>query len=120
MCRPTIRPSILIEDNKIVEVGRAADVKIPPDATVDRHQRPDDAAGPDGPPCAPDAPRARRLRRWFPWIAKNGVERVMEISAKQLLMAGVTTAVDLSGAAEGKPARSATGSTAARSPAPAC
>jgi imidazolonepropionase-like amidohydrolase len=33
--------------------------------------------------------------RWFPWIVQNGVERVMEISAKQLLMAGVTSAVDL-------------------------
>ncbi|MCP6768913.1 hypothetical protein NL529_29120, partial [Klebsiella pneumoniae] len=33
-----------------------------------------------------------------PWIAKNGlVERVGEISAKQLLMAGVTSAVDLGG-----------------------
>jgi imidazolonepropionase-like amidohydrolase len=36
---------------------------------------------------------------WFPWIAKHGgskmLTRVMEISARQLLMAGVTTAVDL-------------------------
>ena len=31
--------------------------------------------------------------RWDPWIAKNNlVERVMEISARQLLMAGVTSA----------------------------
>jgi len=30
--------------------------------------------------------------RWDPWIAKNHlVEQVMEISAKQLLMAGVTS-----------------------------
>jgi imidazolonepropionase-like amidohydrolase len=36
--------------------------------------------------------------RWDPWIAENKlVERVMEISAKQLLMAGVTSAVDLGG-----------------------
>src|SRR5207247_9188117 len=34
--------------------------------------------------------------RWYPWIVQNGfMERVMEISAKQLLMAGITTAVDL-------------------------
>ena len=36
---------------------------------------------------------------WFPWIAKHGgdamLTRVMEISARQLLMAGVTTTVDL-------------------------
>ena len=36
---------------------------------------------------------------WFPWINSHGGEamltRVMEISAKQLLMAGVTTTVDL-------------------------
>src|SRR5262249_56386169 len=35
---------------------------------------------------------------WDPWIAKNNlVERVGEISARQLLMAGVTSAVDLRG-----------------------
>jgi hypothetical protein len=34
--------------------------------------------------------------QWFPWIAKHGVERVMEISAKQFINAGVTSAVDLS------------------------
>jgi imidazolonepropionase-like amidohydrolase len=34
--------------------------------------------------------------RWYPWIVQNGfMEKVMEISAKQLLMAGITTAVDL-------------------------
>jgi len=36
---------------------------------------------------------------WFPWIAAHGgdtmLTRVMEISARQLLMAGVTTTVDL-------------------------
>ena len=36
--------------------------------------------------------------RWYPWIVQNGyMEKVMEISAKQLLMAGITTAVDLGG-----------------------
>ncbi|HTK29010.1 MAG TPA: amidohydrolase family protein, partial [Vicinamibacterales bacterium] len=38
---------------------------------------------------------------WFPWIAAHGgprmLARVMEISARQLLMAGVTTALDLGG-----------------------
>ena len=36
--------------------------------------------------------------RWFPWIAKQGpamLTTVMEISARQLLNAGVTSAVDL-------------------------
>ena len=36
---------------------------------------------------------------WFPWIAKNGgskmLTKVMETSAKQLLLAGVTSVVDL-------------------------
>jgi imidazolonepropionase-like amidohydrolase len=36
---------------------------------------------------------------WFPWISKHGgdkmLTRVMEISAKQLLMAGITTVIDL-------------------------
>jgi imidazolonepropionase-like amidohydrolase len=36
--------------------------------------------------------------RWFPWVAEKGnAAKVMEISAKQLLMAGVTSAVDLGG-----------------------
>jgi imidazolonepropionase-like amidohydrolase len=34
--------------------------------------------------------------QWFPWVAKNGIDRVMEISATQFIEAGVTTAVDLS------------------------
>jgi imidazolonepropionase-like amidohydrolase len=34
--------------------------------------------------------------RWFPWIRERGlVDQVMAISAKQLLMAGVTSAADL-------------------------
>jgi imidazolonepropionase-like amidohydrolase len=35
---------------------------------------------------------------WFPWVAKQGptmLQQVMEISARQLLFAGVTSAVDL-------------------------
>jgi imidazolonepropionase-like amidohydrolase len=36
---------------------------------------------------------------WFPWIAAHGgnamLTRIMEIATKQLLMAGVTTTVDL-------------------------
>ncbi len=36
-------------------------------------------------------------QRWFPWLAEHGVDQVMETSARQLVNAGVTTAVDLAG-----------------------
>jgi imidazolonepropionase-like amidohydrolase len=94
---PIHHAAILIEGNKIVEVGRAADVKIPPDATVI------DTSGRTMMPGMMDLHAHLMLlghgnyAQWFPWIAKNGVERVMQISAKQFIDAGVTTAVDLSG-----------------------
>ncbi len=93
---PIHHAAILIEDNKIVEVGRAADVKIPPDATVI------DTSGRTMMPGLMDLHVHLMILghgsydRWFPWIAEHGVERVMEISVKQLLNAGITTAVELS------------------------
>lgn len=97
---PIHHAAILIEGNKIVEVGRAVDVKIPPDATVI------DTSGRTMMPGMMDLHAHLMLlghgnyAQWFPWIAKNGVERVMQISAKQFIDAGVTTAVDLSGPLE--------------------
>jgi imidazolonepropionase-like amidohydrolase len=95
---PIHHAAILIEGNKIVQVGRAADVKIPPDATVI------DTSGRTMMPGMMDLHAHLMLLghgnydQWFPWLAKNkAVERVMQISAKQFLDAGVTTAVDLSG-----------------------
>ena len=95
---PLHRAAILIEDDKIVEVGPAALVKIPAGATVI------DTSGRVMMPGLIEEHAHLSIlghgnyNRWYPWITKNGyVEKVMEISAKQLLMAGVTTAVDLGG-----------------------
>jgi imidazolonepropionase-like amidohydrolase len=93
---PIHHAAILIEDNKIVEVGRAADVKIPADATIV------DTSGRTMMPGLIEEHAHLSIlghgdyNRWYPWIVQNGyMERVMEISARQLLMAGITTAVDL-------------------------
>ena len=94
---PIHHAAIVIEGNKIVDVGRAADVKIPPDATVI------DTSGRTMLPGLMDLHAHLMLlghgdyADWFPWLAKHGVERVMEISAKQFIDAGITTAVDLAG-----------------------
>lgn len=94
---PLHHAAVLIERNRIVWVGRAADAKIPPDAVVI------DTSGRTMLPGLLDLHVHLMILghgdydRWFPWIAKHGVERVMEVSARQLLHAGVTTAVDLSG-----------------------
>ena len=94
---PLHHAAVLIEDNKIVWVGRAAEAKIPPDATVI------DTSGRTMMPGMMDLHAHLMLighgnyADWFPWIAKHGVERVMEIAAKQFLDAGVTAAVDLAG-----------------------
>jgi imidazolonepropionase-like amidohydrolase len=95
---PLHHAAILIEDRKIVAVGRAEDVAIPPDAEVI------DTSGRVMLPGLIDVHVHLQILGhgdydvWDPWIAKNGlVEGVGEISAKQLLMAGVTSAVDLGG-----------------------
>ena len=95
---PVHRAAILIEGERIVRVGPASEVAIPPDAEVV------DTSGRVMLPGLIDTHVHLSILghgdydRWDPWIAKNHlVERVMEISAKQLLMAGVTSAVDLGG-----------------------
>lgn len=93
---PLHHAAVLIEDGRIVWVGRAADIKTPPGTQVI------DTTGRTMLPGLMDLHVHLMLLghgdygRWFPWSGKYGVERVMEISARQLLMAGVTTAVDLS------------------------
>jgi imidazolonepropionase-like amidohydrolase len=93
---PRHHAAILVEDNKILEVGSAREVKIPSDATVI------DTSGRVMMPGLIEEHAHLSIlghgeySRWYPWIVQNGyVEKVMEISAKQLLMAGITTAVDL-------------------------
>jgi imidazolonepropionase-like amidohydrolase len=89
---------VLIEGNRIVAVGRAGEVAIPPDTEVI------DTSGRVMLPGLIDVHAHLQILghgdydRWDPWIKENGlVEKVGEISAKQLLMAGVTSAVDLGG-----------------------
>lgn len=93
---PVHHAAILIEGNEIVDVGPASEVSIPPDARVI------DTRGRVMIPGLIELHAHLMLlghgnySRWFPWVAEQGLaERVMEISAKQLLMAGVTSAVDL-------------------------
>jgi len=89
---------ILIEGNRIVKVGPSSEVTIPSDAEVI------DTRGRVMMPGLIDVHVHLQIlghgdyMRWDPWIAKNNlVEKVAEISAKQLLNAGVTSAVDLGG-----------------------
>jgi imidazolonepropionase-like amidohydrolase len=89
---------ILIEGNRITKVGRVSEVAVPPDAKVI------DTSGCVMMPGLIDVHVHLQILghgdylRWDPWIAKNNlVEKVGEISAKQLLNAGVTSAVDLGG-----------------------
>ena len=95
---PLHHAAVLIEGNKIVRVGRAGEIAIPQDAQII------DTSGRVMLPGLIDLHVHLNILghgdydRWDPWIAKNNlVERVMEISARQLLMAGVTSAVDLGG-----------------------
>src|SRR5262249_26277653 len=96
---PVHHAAILIEGDRIVQAGPASEVKIPADATII------DTSGRTMMPGLIET-HAHLIvlghgnyDTWFPWINKHGgdkmLARVMEISAKQLLMAGVTTAIDL-------------------------
>lgn len=95
---PVHHAAVLIEGNQIVWVGRAADAKIPAGATVI------DTSGRVMMPGLVELHAHLMLighgnyARWFPWVAETGLaERVMTIAAKQLLMSGITSAVDLGG-----------------------
>jgi imidazolonepropionase-like amidohydrolase len=95
---PIHHAAVLIEGDRIVAAGPASQVAIPADAEVI------DTSGRTMLPGLIDVHVHLQIlghgdyAAWDPWIAKNGlVERVGEISAKQLLMAGVTSAVDLGG-----------------------
>jgi imidazolonepropionase-like amidohydrolase len=96
---PIHHAAVVIEGNKIVAAGPSSDVKIPPDATV---------VDTSGRTMLPGLIETHghlivlgqgSYDTWFPWIKSHGgdamLTKVMEIAAKQLLMAGVTTTVDL-------------------------
>jgi imidazolonepropionase-like amidohydrolase len=96
---PIHHAAVVIEGTKIVAAGPASEIKIPFDATIV------DTSGRTMLPGLIDTHahlivlRHGAYETWFPWIEAHGgtkmLTRVMEISAKQLLMAGVTTAIDL-------------------------
>ena len=96
---PIHHAAIVIEGNKIIAAGPASEVKIPSDATI---------VDTSGRTMLPGLIETHghlvgighgSYETWFPWINSHGgramMTRVMEISAKQLLMAGVTTTIDL-------------------------
>jgi imidazolonepropionase-like amidohydrolase len=90
--------AVLVEGDRIVKVGPAASTPIPPDYAVI------DTSGRTMMPGMIELHGHLILLghgnygQWFPWIAKQGpttLTTVMEIAAKQLVEAGVTSAVDL-------------------------
>src|SRR3954470_19676740 len=96
---PVHHAAVVIEGNKIVAAGPASEVKVPADATI---------VDTSGRTMLPGLIETHghlvvlghgAYETWFPWINSHGGDatlmRVMEISAKQLLMAGVTTTIDL-------------------------
>ena len=96
---PIHHAAVLIEGNKIVQAGLASEVKVPADATV---------VDTSGRTMLPGLIEAHghliglghgNYETWFPWINAHGGDQkllqVMETAAKELLWAGVTTAVDL-------------------------
>lgn len=95
---PIHHATVLIEGNRIVKAGPSSEISVPPDAEII------DTSGRVIMPGLIDVHVHLQILghgdylRWDPWIAKNNlVEKVSEISAKQLLNAGVTSAVDLGG-----------------------
>jgi imidazolonepropionase-like amidohydrolase len=96
---PIHHATVVIEGNRIVAAGPSSSVEVPRDATI---------VDTSGRTMLPGLIEAHghlivlghgAYDRWFQWIGANGgdtmLTKVMEISAKQLLMAGVTTTVDL-------------------------
>jgi imidazolonepropionase-like amidohydrolase len=96
---PVHHAAVVIEGNKIVAAGPASEIKVPADATI---------VDTSGRVMLPGLIETHghlvvlghgSYETWFPWIKAHGgdamLTRVMEISARQLLMAGVTTTIDL-------------------------
>ena len=94
---PIHHAAVVIEGDRIVAVGPAGEIEIPADAEVV------DTSGRAMMPGLIDLHAHLAVLghgdydRWFSWLGEEGIliGEVMEISAKQLLLAGVTTAVDL-------------------------
>ena len=95
---PIHHAAVLIEGDRIVRVGPAAEIRIPPDYTIV------DTSGRTMMPGMIDLHAHLIIlghgnyATWFPWVARQGptmLTTVMATSARQLLNAGVTSAVDL-------------------------
>src|SRR5271154_4084764 len=96
---PVHHATILIEGSRIVQAGPASEITIPSGTTII------DTSGRTMLPGLIETHAHLvtlghgNYARWFPWIASHGGTRmlttIMEVSAKQLLMAGVTTSIDL-------------------------
>jgi imidazolonepropionase-like amidohydrolase len=96
---PIHHAAILIDGDRIVRAGPASEIPIPPGYTVI------DTSGRTMLPGLIELHAHLILLghgdygRWFPWIAKQGrdtyLPKIMAIAAKQLLEAGITSAVDL-------------------------
>jgi imidazolonepropionase-like amidohydrolase len=97
---PLHHAAVLIEGDTIKWVGRAAEATIPPDATVI------DTRGRVMMPGMIELHAhlmhlGSKYAPLWEWAAEKGLmERVIEISARQFLMAGVTSVVDLGGPLE--------------------
>ena len=95
---PTHHAAVLIEGERIVRVGRASEISIPPDYEVI------DTRGRTMLPGLIDLHAHLMIlghgdyARFFAWLEAEDeitLEEVMEISARQLLEAGVTSAIEL-------------------------
>jgi imidazolonepropionase-like amidohydrolase len=96
---PIHHAAVLVEGDRIVAAGPASEITIPAGATI---------VDTSGRVMLPGLIETHghlvvlghgSYETWFPWINSHGggatMTRVMEIAAKQLLMAGVTTTIDL-------------------------
>lgn len=99
---PLHNATVVIQGDKIVQVGPAATVQIPAGAKVI------DTSGQTMMPGLIDAHAHLFMvgygneHDWFEWLKtpagkKYSIEKVMEISAYQMLMSGITGAIDLGG-----------------------
>ena len=96
---PVHHAAILVQNDKIVAIGPASDIVIPPGTPVI------DTRGETMMPGMIELHAHLVLMgdgdigRWFKWLESHHdsypLDRVMELSARQLLAAGITSAVDL-------------------------
>jgi imidazolonepropionase-like amidohydrolase len=96
---PVHHATILIEGSRIVQAGPASEITIPAGTTI---------VDTSGRTMLPGLIETHahlvtlghgNYATWFPWINSHGgaqmLTKVMETAAKQLLMAGITTSIDL-------------------------